>query len=190
MHSVMKRIFAAIKTEPGEKFINTLSVLRSRLCSEHIKWVESCNFHVTLKFFGETDEGLIPGISETLGTIAGKNPKLNFNLSGLGIFGSSYQPKVIWAGIHPHEPLALLMKIIQKEMEPYGFESDRQNIVPHLTIGRIKFLNDKVLFRRVVEENRSIQSDFLKITDCILYESILLREGPKYNSLGRFQFGK
>ncbi|MCX6287880.1 MAG: RNA 2',3'-cyclic phosphodiesterase [Bacteroidetes bacterium] len=186
----MKRIFAAVKIEPGKKFIKSFRELRSRLSSEPIKWVEEHNIHITIKFFGETNELLIPAISGTIGKIAKNCREFNFRLSGIGLFGSRYQPRVVWVGIVPYEPLALLMKTMQLEMEQHGFKSDQQNIVPHLTLGRIKFLKDKTLFQKVIEANREIQSDPMKISEIILFESVLLKEGPQYISLVRFPFAQ
>ena len=185
----MKRLFAAVKIEPGAEFMKSFRELRTRLSSGKIKWVEEHNIHVTLKFFGETDESLIRGISGSLGRLALNTAELNFRLSGIGIFGSRYDPRVVWAGIEPSEPLASLMKTVQKEMEQYGFESDRQNIVPHLTLGRIKFLEDKELFRKVIDSHRGLQSDMIKVSESILFESILRKEGPRYITLGKFPFG-
>jgi 2'-5' RNA ligase len=67
-----------------------------------------------------------------------------------------------------------------------GFEPDRQNIVPHLTLGRIKILHDKQGFQKVVEQLRSIKSKSLICDSFILYESILKIEGPEYKALGVF----
>ncbi len=184
----MKRLFAAVKIEPGTAFMKTFRELRTRLSSEKIKWVEEYNIHITVKFFGETDESLIRGISGSLGSIVLNTNGFDLRLSGIGIFGSRYDPRVVWAGIEPPEPLASFMRSVQKEMEQYGFESDRQNIVPHLTLGRITFLKDKQLFRNVIDENRELQSEPVKVSECILFESILRREGPQYLALGKFPF--
>ena len=186
----MKRLFAAVKIEPGELFLKSFRELRNRLGSESIKWVEENNIHITVKFFGDTDESLIPRMSGSLRKIADTGQVLNFRLSGIGIFGSSYQPRVVWTGIEPHEPLALLMKTAQLEMVPLGFEADRQNLVPHLTLGRIKYLKDKQLFQKALESFRSIHSDQLNVKECILYESILRKEGPLYITLEKFPFGQ
>ncbi len=186
----MKRIFAAIKIDPGEKFMKSFREIRSGLNSENIKWVEERNIHITIKFFGETNESLLPGISIALGKIAHNSGLLTFRLSGLGLFGSRYQPRVVWSGIDPVEPMTGFMKTVQKEMEKFGFESDRQNTVPHLSLGRIKFLKDKQLFQKVMDANREIHSDVIQTEECILYESILQKEGPRYIVLGKFPFGK
>ena len=185
----MKRLFAAVRISPDENFLKSFRILRSGLRTESIKWVEEQKIHVTIKFFGETEERLIPGISESLKGISQNTPVLNFSLSGLGIFGSSYQPKVIWAGIEPYEQLSSLMKRTRKEMEKLGFESDRQNIVPHLTLGRIKFLKDKELFMKALDASRNIRTEPMMVQECILFESILRKEGPEYITLGKFSFG-
>lgn len=190
MPSRMKRLFAAVKIEPDENFLRSIHGLKSKLRAEPIKWVEEQNTHITIKFFGETDESLIPEISETLGNLAQSCRELNFKLHKIGLFGSRYQPRVVWAGIDPPAPLAGLMQTTQKEMEKHGFKTDRQNIVPHLTLGRIKFIKDKLLFQKAIDEYREIQSDPLNIKECILYESILSMEGPKYIVLQKFAFCK
>jgi len=186
----MKRIFAAVRIEPGGNFLKSFRSLRSGLSHESIKWVEEHNIHITIKFLGETDERLIPRISETLEMLSQNSPVLKFSLSGIGIFGSKYQPRVIWAGIEPPALLARLMNETQKEFEKLGYGSDRQNLVPHLTLGRIKDLKDKLLFQKIINEYKQISSEPVLINECILYESILRREGPEYVILDRFPFGK
>lgn len=186
----MKRLFAAIKTDPGEDFLKSYRGLRKMLAGESVKWVEEHNLHITLKFFGETDERLIPGISASLAGISAAMPGPCFQLSGLGIFGSRYNPRVVWSGIQPYEPLVVMMKKFQEEMVRHGFEADRQNSVPHLTLGRIKFLNDKERFARALDFFRNIGSESRNIPECILYESILRKEGPEYRVLQKFPFAK
>ncbi|MEI6682840.1 MAG: RNA 2',3'-cyclic phosphodiesterase [Bacteroidota bacterium] len=186
----MKRLFAALKIYPDADFLLSYRKLKSGLHHEHIKWVEEHNIHVTLKFFGETEELKIPAICSSLRGRAGMTSEINLQLSGLGIFGSAYAPKVIWVGISPFDPVSSLMKNIQRDLAALGFEADRQNLVPHLTLGRIKFLKDKVLFNRMVGQFKTIASAPLQIGEIILFESILHHEGPEYIALDRFPLKK
>ncbi len=164
--------------------------LKSGMRHEEIKWVEEHNIHVTLKFFGETAERKINTITGVLRECAGNAVPVVLKLSGLGIFGSSYAPKVIWVGIEPFKEVADLMKTVHSSLAVAGFEADRQNLVPHLTLGRIKFLHDKVLFRHILEQHKTIASEPVHIGEIILYESILRREGPEYIVLDRFPLKK
>ena len=183
----MKRLFVAIKLDPGKEFLKQLCELRSQFFDERIKWVEEHNIHVTLKFFGETKEERIPGIYKALEEVVAETDAFSFSLQKLGIFGSSYDPRVVWVGIEPFADLSSVMKIIRDKMNVIGFEPDRQNLVPHLTLGRIKFLKDKKLFQQIIDQNKEISSQKIRVDRIILFESILKKEGPVYLALKTFQ---
>jgi RNA 2',3'-cyclic 3'-phosphodiesterase len=188
--SAMKRIFAAIRIQPGKEFLNSIRSLRESLRPERIKWVEEHNIHITLKFFGETEEARIPAISASLRKIAAGTESFSLSLKNLGIFGSSYDPRVIWIGIEPYKELAELMKVIRDEMIPLGFPADRQNLVPHLTLGRIKEIRDKAAFQRSVDRFKTLSTGEMQAGSIILFESILKKEGPTYVALDVFPFRK
>jgi RNA 2',3'-cyclic 3'-phosphodiesterase len=184
----MKRLFVAIKINPDKEFLNQVHSLETSLQHERIKWVEDHNIHITLKFFGETEEKQIPGIISVLKNVSAVSKSFSYSLKNLGIFGSSYEPRVIWIGLEPYQELVDLMKKIQSEMIPLGFEPDRQNLVPHLTLGRIKYLKDKPLFQRTIDRYKSVASSEMKAESFILFESILKKEGPVYVALDTFPF--
>ncbi|MCX6246316.1 MAG: RNA 2',3'-cyclic phosphodiesterase [Bacteroidetes bacterium] len=186
----MKRLFAAVRINPDNAFLVQFHQLQRQLQHERIKWVEEHNIHITLKFFGEISEEMIPDISKVLDKVAEDSCTFSFSLQGLGIFGSSYDPRVIWVGVEPFTELSSLMGTLRERMGTIGFEPDRQNLVPHLTLGRIKFLKDKTLFQRVIDQNKEISSQEIKIDCLILFESILKKEGPEYRTLHTFQLKK
>ena len=182
----MKRIFAAIKIHPSELFHNTYYQLKSNLKDEKIKWVELENIHITLKFFGETEGSRIGGIKELLKDIAQNHSAFSFSINDVGIFGSSYKPRVIWFGIEKNESLINLANGVLDQVQNLGFERDRQNFVPHLTIGRIKIIDDKRRFQEVINKYRSIEIQEQKVDQFYLIESILQQQGPEYKILESF----
>ena len=186
----MKRLFTAIKITPDPGFLDQLHDIQSQLGHEKIRWVEEQNIHITLKFFGATEEAKIPLITQILQDVAAGTNGFSFSLKKLGVFGSSYDPWVVWAGIEPFSEIASLMNIIRNKMDAAGFEADRQNVVPHLTLGRIKFLKDKPLFQKVMDQNREISSAEMVVDRYILFESILKKEGPTYVALQSFGLRK
>ncbi len=186
----MKRLFAGLKIHPDGEFLAKYRELKHALRQEHIKWVEDQNIHVTLKFLGETEDGEIPGICSLLEKRASVTTSFDLRLAGIGIFGSSYAPKVIWAGIEPYSELVAVMKNIHGDLQSIGFEADRQNLVPHLTLGRIKNLEDRLIFRRTIDLYKAISSSPESMNEAILYESILRGEGPEYIVLEKFPFIK
>lgn len=182
----MKRLFAAIKIHPDKAFLQSFRELRKALLLEQIKWVEEHNIHVTLKFFGETDERKIPEIARVIQNRANLVRPFQITLAGLGIFGSTYAPRVVWTGIEPYDMLVALMNNLHSDLASVGFEPDRQNQVPHLTLGRIKSLRDRISFQRTVDRFRTIRSETETIDTIKLYESILRREGPEYREVETF----
>jgi len=186
----MKRLFAAIKIEPGDEFMSVYRNLKHDLRYEKIKWVEDQNIHITLKFFGETEESKIDAIGAVIQKRATATPEFHLLLKSLGIFGSSYAPKVVWTGIQPHDLMVSLMKNLHHDLQAAGYDPDRQNLVPHLTLGRIKLLNDKVIFQRTIERYKGLASSQMPVKELILFESILHREGPEYRALGQFPLKK
>jgi len=185
-----KRLFAAIKILPDKNFLDQLDRLKSELGHEKIKWVENHNIHVTLKFFGETDERKIPEIAGVLKKVAGENITFCFRLHSLGIFGSRYDPRVVWIGIEPYDRLVKLMMDLHNELKTIGYEPGRQNLVPHLTLGRIKEIKDKQLFQHTIENFKEISSPEMIAKEFLLYESILKKEGPVYLVQNTFPFSK
>jgi 2'-5' RNA ligase len=176
----MKRLFAAIKIHPSASYISLFNEISLSLRHERIKWVEPENTHLTLKFFGETDEKKIPGIKQAIEVAVESSHPFSLKIANTGIFGSRYDPKVIWFGIEKQNELESLAKNIFAELEKCGYEAYRQNFVPHLTIGRIKELKDKQLFQQILGKFNTVEIQEEKVTEIILYESILRREGPLY----------
>ena len=182
----MKRLFAAIKIHPSESFISQYWSIRHSLNNEKIKWVDPENIHITLKFFGETPEHHISVINMALQQASGGIPPFELSLGNTGIFGSSYNPRLIWFGIDPCEELLTLSKNIFGELKNIGIENDRQNFVPHLTIGRIKFLDDKKFFQQVIDKHKESFIQKEEVNEFHLFESILRPQGPIYKVITSF----
>lgn len=185
----MKRLFAAIKLSPSEEFLDILESLKFDLFDDQIKWVDENKMHLTLKFFGDTDEGKIPLICEILKNAAKLTGQFEIDIQRTGIFGSKYEPRVIWFGIEKSEELQALYFNITENLQKIGYIPDRQNFVPHLTIGRIKKIADKNFFQKVIDRHKEkfIQTEW--VDEFFLIESILKREGPVYQLLETFELG-
>jgi 2'-5' RNA ligase len=183
----MKRIFAAVKVHPNEVLLDIYDFLKSVCKYDRITWVNPDNMHITLKFFGETEEEQIPAIIERLKEITEDHWAFDFNLIGVGVFGSRYKPRVVWIGIEKNMDFIKLGQHILDEMEPLGFVKDRQNFVPHLTLGRIKYVDDKNRFFELIKSYREVPVSTEKVKEIILYESLLSRSGPTYKIVDTFQ---
>jgi 2'-5' RNA ligase len=183
----MKRLFVAVNIHPSEEFLKTYNSLKTGLKFAQITWVKPESIHVTLKFFGETMENRIPDISRVLKEVASSHKPFASELVNVGIFGSSYNPRVIWFGMEKAEPLKKLGIDVLQSVEKIGWERDSQNFVPHLTIGRIKFIPDKHLFQSVIDIHKKTWMQEVQVQEFHLYESILRSEGPVYKVLETYK---
>ncbi len=176
----MKRLFAAIKIHPSSRYISLFNEISASMNHERIKWVEPENMHLTLKFFGEIAENKIPAICQAMQKSASKSKPFTLSIANTGLFGSRYDPKVIWFGINKNEVLQNLTENIFAELQAVDFTRDRQNFVPHLTIGRIKEIKDKSLFQQIISKYNTLDIQQEHVGEIVLYESILDRKGPTY----------
>jgi RNA 2',3'-cyclic 3'-phosphodiesterase len=178
----MKRIFAAVKVQADPLLDQLLVHLKTTLAKDKIKWVEIENMHLTLKFFGETTDEKVTEIEDAMENVKPFVPFV-IDFKGIGIFGSIYKPRVIFLGIKENKDLLKMGNEINSLIQPIGYQPDRQNFVPHLTLGRINFLNDKKYFQEIISSCKSFSPEPQQISAFHLYESKLKPGGPEYSIL-------
>lgn len=183
----MKRLFVAINIVPDSKLLQVYNEIQKRCYADKIKWVDAHLFHLTLKFIGETSQDSIDNISNVLRQIADDTDAFTFNLKGVGIFGSSYHPRIIRVNIEEGRNLIRLGNEIATGLEAIGFPKDRQNFVPHLTLGRIKKVQDKKFFQQTIKLYQSQFFQKVSVSEIILYESVLHPSGPEYFILEQYK---
>lgn len=179
----MKRIFIALKIEAGENLLTMISSFRARLNMEQIKWTDTANIHITLAFLGDTEENVIKAIISMLEEKCDGFGQFELVLKGSGYFRSIADPRIIWTGIEPSEKLVQLNSLIINGLKNLNIKIEDRPFKPHLTIGRIKQLNDRESFLDVTEEFKDYEIQLVPVNEVILYESILLPSGPVYKTL-------
>ena len=186
----MKRLFLAIPIKTNDNgFIPLLEGLRRQLAHEkRINWVKPEHIHLTLKFIGNTPNEDIPKIIDAVGEMLHNHKSFTMDFNRTGIFGSRYAPRVLWLGMQntPQE-LYELEEDTLSTFDKLGYLRDRQNFVPHITLGRIKELCEKQYFQKVVaatEQKSYIKQD---VNEIILFQSILRPEGAFYKEIKKFE---
>ncbi|MFZ2338689.1 MAG: RNA 2',3'-cyclic phosphodiesterase [Bacteroidales bacterium] len=182
----MKRIFIAVKTEPGGDLIRMITSVRAMLGTENIKWVDLSGIHITLAFLGDTAEERIKVLDRMLRERCGGFGEFDFILSGAGVFKSFTDPRALWVGIAQTERLSSLYEIIAEGMGGAGFEIEDRKFRPHLTIGRVKSVSNPARLRSAIEKYKGVEFQTVKVKEIILYESILKKTGPLYIPLGKY----
>ncbi len=185
----MKRLFLAIPIKTADNdFVPLLDGLKRQLAHEkRINWVRPLNIHLTLKFIGDTPNEDIPKIIEAVEEMLKNHKSFTMDFNRTGIFGSRYAPRVLWMGMNetPQE-LYNLEEDTLTAFDKLGYLRDRQNFVPHITLGRIKELCEKQYFQKIVSSIE--QKSYIKqeVNEIILFQSILRPEGATYKELKKF----
>ncbi len=142
----MLRLFVGIDLPPE------LKLKVSTICTgvPGARWVDAGNYHVTLRFIGEVDEGAASDIDEALTQI--RAPRFALALAGVGNFGT----RALWVGVERNAALAALRDKIESAIVRAGFEPEGRRYAPHVTLARLKykegdrieaFLTQNALFR-------------------------------------------
>lgn len=182
----MKRIFIALKVEAGETLLKMVSSLKSDLSKDSIKWTSIDNIHITLAFLGDTEEKLIKSISSMLKEKCKGSGSFQLIIRGLGVFRNPGDPRIIWTGVELSEKLVRLNEAILDGLRGLNIKMEDRPFNPHLTIGRIKHLNNKETLRTLLGQYQDSEIQIIPVNEVILYESVLLQSGPVYKPLAKF----
>lgn len=140
------------------------------------------SFHLTLKFLGEVSDEKIPEIKEKLANI--NFQKFRIELTEAGFFTDrNNHIRVIWVGLTAPPELMQLQKDVEAAIGKYG-AIETKEFVPHLTLSRVKYANDKDLARQI--KNAKIEKLSMEVDHFSLMQSVLSPTGPSYTELEKF----
>lgn len=176
----MKRLFIAVDLSDNQDVNKVYSEVKKKLFNNNIRWTKPENMHLTIKFLGSTPVEKVEKITSIMQNTIEESRSIALRFSRVGLFGSRYKPRVIWLGFKENSPLNELAENLKRKLEPIGFPYDRQNFVPHLTLGRINKILSKPHFQSVLDQYQELVFEPLKIGSIYLYESVLRKEGPEY----------
>jgi RNA 2',3'-cyclic 3'-phosphodiesterase len=176
----MKRTFIAVNIKAGEELVKMVSKLVTELKNESIKWVDINQMHMTLAFLGDTEDETIEQVSAMLKLQCNGFGEINFMISELGVFRNISDPRVIWAGIKSIGKLEDLYNEIKEGLNRIGVKTEERQFNPHLTIGRVKWLKDRSVLERLIEQYKKTIFQESSISEVVLYESILQKSGSLY----------
>jgi 2'-5' RNA ligase len=157
-----------------------------------LKWVPSGNYHLTLKFLGETGEEQLPAIEEAAERVASSaDEEFCLTLDEFGAFPSLSSPRVIFYSVGEGQGrLVTLAGDLDREMSSLGFRREKRRYHPHLTIARIrKRLPGEVIGQ--LAEVPPLERDNCQIVSSFqLIRSFLSSSGARYEKIADFRFPK
>jgi len=136
------RLFAALLPPPEALAEVERAVAPYRTVYEGLRWPAPETWHITLAFFGEVPEAVLPELSARLARAAARHPAARLALAGAGAFPTAGRARVLWMGV-TGDPLTRLADSVKAAARRVGVEpADSRRYHPHLTLARAKYESD------------------------------------------------
>jgi len=172
----MIRLFIAIS--PPNEIVKQLEQICFGLPG--VRWTPPDQFHLTLRFIGDTEGSKFLDIKDSLAQI--KSPPFPLTLKNTGFFPPRKSPRVLWVGADQggKDDLKLLRQKIENRLGQIGIPPEGRKYSPHMTIARIKNcpVNRITSF---LEGSSFWQSQPYQVEQFHLYSSILTAKGAIHN---------
>lgn len=151
------------------------------------RWVSPENYHLTLRFIGEVDEGTAADIDEALDHVVAKPFPLA--LDGLGSFGRGHRQHTLWVGVERCEGLSHLQAKVESAVVRAGQKAEDRKFSPHVTLARLGNELGAEKLARFVEANALFRDGPFQVDRFCLYESVLGKGGAVYHELRSYPLG-
>lgn len=174
----MLRLFVGIALPPA------LKLRLSLLCVgvPEARWVDPGNFHVTLRFIGEVDEGLASDIDAALLRLS--SPRFSLALAGVGQFGT----RMLWVGVEKSQPLLQLHGKVESALQRMGLPPETRRFTPHVSLARLRQpLGPKV--PAFLAANALFRAEPFDVTGFSLVASYLTKSGAIYEDQAEYPLG-
>jgi 2'-5' RNA ligase len=141
------------------------------------RWLQPEQLHLTLKFIGEVDGGVLRDVIEALGEVV--SDPFDLELKGVGHFPPRRNPETLWVGVTRNESLTSLHNRIESALARIGIDRESRKYAPHVAIARLRGPNVERVARYLAMNGLFSLSPF-PVTEFVLYSSVLSSEGAQY----------
>ncbi|MCY4080397.1 MAG: RNA 2',3'-cyclic phosphodiesterase [Caldilineaceae bacterium] len=193
----MMRTFVALEIPHGVKqqmhalqdHLKELPALREQ--PSLLRWTNTRNLHLTLRFLGDTDESQRHQLQNGLAAVAAKHAPFSLTPSRLGCFRSWANLRVLWVGLEGEsEALQGLQADVESLARQVGFPPERNSFSPHITLARtarnaarpaLRAASEQL--RRTAEDDESRSWNDWKVSELHFIRSVLGPGGAQYFNL-------
>lgn len=174
----MPRLFTAVEL-PDET--------RAELYRLHIplpgsRWLKPEDYHITLRFAGDIDNGLAREFSANLASI-GANA-FEIRLAGVGVFGGN-DPSTVFADVAPCSALDALARANDKAARNAGLPPEKHPFKAYVTLARLKN-SDANAVARYLTRFGGYRSEPIFVSRFVLMSSRPMTGGGPYGVVESF----
>jgi len=173
------RGFVAVDIPPSPSLERFAEQLHN--ASASLKVVSTNRLHLTVKFLGDTEEGLVPEIEGAAREACADIRPFEITVRGTGAFPSLSRMNVVWVGVEGAEAIG---------RESLGFAAERRPWKAHVTLARVKGHRDLDRVRGVIEAHRDDVFGHHRVDRIYLKKSVLTPAGAQYSIVSTVVFGE
>jgi len=164
---------------------------RLQVAGADVKWVDTDNMHLTLKFLGDIPDRETAEVCRAVSEAAQAHSPFNISLRGAGAFPNAARPRTVWMGVERGvAELESFQTGIEKALAKLGYRKEARRFHPHLTLGRVRRGGAAVRdLGRLIRDNEQFDGASASINKVLVFASFLDKTGPTYNVLGRAPLG-
>jgi len=141
------------------------------------RWVPPENYHITLRFIGETPGHRAEEIDMALAGLRGRG--FSLTLSGLGTFTKGGRSTALWVGVERNQQLDHLQNKIERALQQIRLEPERRRFQPHITLARLDNVAEAKLVSYVQAHNL-FRAEPVPVEHFTLFSSQLGKEASVY----------
>jgi RNA 2',3'-cyclic 3'-phosphodiesterase len=179
----LRLFFALIADKVQEPLAEVYSYLNK--FPHALKTVAPQNYHITLKFLGETGIDTYKKLRDDFARLTLKAGPIGFKLQGLGGFPDEKRARVIWCGlITDLTGVRTIYERIENVSEKHGFKKEGREFTPHYTLARTR--RDRKLPNEIIRflsENKHTFYGESHFRSIVLFKSELGTQGSRYTAL-------
>lgn len=140
------RVFFAITLPKScqASILEFIEKIRYKPALNKIRWTKAENLHLTLRFLGKVEDQQLPELIEHVDTTLHENPTLPFVIKSNELIPfPKHKSRALSLGVKQHKNLTALHECITQTTEALGFEREKRDFTPHITLGRFKHPSSK-----------------------------------------------
>jgi len=171
-----------IRRPPRSTLFPYTTLFRSATGVPGAKWVDAGNYHLTLRFIGEIDEGQAEDVDAALSRIRG--PRFDVALATVGHFGL----RQLWVGVERNEALQHLHDKIESALTRLGLPPDERRYTPHVTLARLKGTSESRV-QAYLSQHALYRAPPFRVEHFSLIASYLTKSGAIYEDQADYPLG-
>ncbi len=183
------RTFVGVELPPDIRQRATELVKKLQATEATVRWVESHNLHLTLKFLGDVAMDESAEICDVVQAAVEELPPFDIELFGAGAFPTGDRPRTVWLGVgQGTEQMVELHDQVEQSLLPLGFRKEGRRFRPHITLGRVRHSPEQIAeLGQLLQAFTEFSGGIMQVNEVTVFSCQLERTGPTYEPLGHVE---